>query len=136
MVVGHGENVWSFVHVDDVAEAYRLVAKKRPIGKTFTLADDEPCTYAEFANFVADQMGKPHVRHMPKWLASVLLGRVLCKAMTMNQRVKNIKTKTELSWNRNIQHIENAFPLQLQKLKRRHYESVQATSHNSRRNGE
>ena len=98
MVVGDGLNVWSFVHVDDVVEAYRLVVEKLPIGQTFTLADDEPCTYVDFANVIADQLDKPHVKHMPKWIASVLLGSVLCEAMTMNQKVKNIKVKTQLGW--------------------------------------
>jgi len=98
MVVGDGRNVWSFVHVDDVAEAYRLVVEKLPIGQTFTLADDEPCTYVDFANFIADQLGKPHVKRMPKWIANILLGSVLSEAMTMNQKVKNTKAKTQLGW--------------------------------------
>jgi len=98
MVVGDGRNVWSFVHVDDVAEAFRLVVEKLPFGQTFTLADDEPCTYVDFANFVADQLGKPRVKHMPKWIAGVLLGSVLCEAMTMNQKVKNTKARDQLGW--------------------------------------
>jgi 2-alkyl-3-oxoalkanoate reductase len=98
MVIGEGENIWSFVHVDDVAEAYRLAVEKLPIGRTFTLADDEPVRYADFANAVADHMGKPRVRHMPRWTADLLLGNVLTEALTLNQRVRNSTAKTELGW--------------------------------------
>jgi nucleoside-diphosphate-sugar epimerase len=56
MVVGEGRNMWSFVHVDDVAEAYRLVVEQLPIGRTFTLADDDPVTYVDFANFLAENL--------------------------------------------------------------------------------
>jgi len=98
IVVGDGQNIWSFVHVDDVAEAYRLVVEQLPIGRTFTLADDEPVTYNDFANHLADLLGKPHVKHMPRWVARLLMGSVLCEALTMNQRVSSTRARTELGW--------------------------------------
>lgn len=98
MVVGEGSNIWSFVHVTDVAEAYRLMIEKRPIGETVTVADDQPLRYVDFANTVADQLHCPHARRMPVWLARMLLGRVLCEALTMNQRVRNAKAKQLLGW--------------------------------------
>lgn len=98
MVVGEGSNIWSFVHVGDVAEAYRLMVEKRPIGETITLADDQPLRYVDFANAVADQLQRPHVRQMPVWPARMILGPVLCEALTMNQRVRNAKAKQLLGW--------------------------------------
>jgi len=118
MIVGRGENVWSFVHVDDIAEAYRLAVKKLPIGQTFTLADDVPCTYVDFANFVADQMKKPRVKHMPVWLANPLLGSVLCEAMTMNQKIKNVKAKTELGWKLMYPSYKEGIPATLAEIER------------------
>jgi len=98
MVVGEGRNVWSFVHVDDVVDAYRLVVEQLPIGRTFALADSEPVTYIDFANFIADQLGKRHVKHMSPWVARLLMGSVLCEALTMNQRVSSTRARTELGW--------------------------------------
>jgi 2-alkyl-3-oxoalkanoate reductase len=98
MVVGDGRNVWSFVHVDDVAEAYRLAVRKLPTGRTIPLADDEPIPYVQFANEVADRLGKRRVRHMPAWPARVLLGSVLCEALTMTQRVSNASAREALGW--------------------------------------
>jgi len=98
MVVGEGSNIWSFVHVADVAEAYRLMIEKQPIGETVTLADDQPVHYVDFANAVADQLHRPHARHMPVWLARMFLGPVLCEALTMNQSVRNAKAKRLLGW--------------------------------------
>jgi len=97
-VFGDGQNLISVVYVDDVAEAYRLAVEKQPVGETFLLADDEPGTFLEFANAVARAMDKPPVKLAPKWLGRLMLGQVLLEALTMNQRVRNTKARTELGW--------------------------------------
>jgi len=98
-VFGDGQNLMSVVHVDDVAEAYRLAVEKQPIGETFLLADDEPVTFLDFANAVARAMDKPRVELAPRWVGKLLLGEVLLEALTMNQRVRNTKARTQLQWN-------------------------------------
>jgi nucleoside-diphosphate-sugar epimerase len=39
--IGRGENVWSHVHIDDVAEAYSLALNKAPAGSFFLLESGE-----------------------------------------------------------------------------------------------
>jgi len=119
MVVGDGRNIWSFVHVDDVVDAYRLVVERLPIGRTFTLADDEPVTYNDFANFLADQLGKPHVKHMPPWAARLLMGRVLCEALTMNQRVSSARARTELGWRPRHDTYRTGIPAAVEAIRQR-----------------
>lgn len=119
MVVGDGQNIWSFVHVDDVVGAYRLVVEKLPVGRTFTLADDEPVKYVDFANFLADQLGKPHVKHMPRWVAKVLMGSVLSEALTMNQRVRSTRARTELGWRPRYATYREGIPAVVEEIRRR-----------------
>lgn len=97
-VFGDGQNLVSVVHVDDVADAYRLAVEKQPIGETFLLADDEPGTFLDFANAVARAVGKPPVGRAPKWMGRLILGQVLLEALTMNQRVRNTKARDKLGW--------------------------------------
>src|ERR1700687_1003948 len=37
--IGSGDNRWSMVHIDDVAEGYRLAAEKGQAGEIFNLSD-------------------------------------------------------------------------------------------------
>jgi len=119
IVVGDGRNIWSFVHVDDVVDAYRLVVEQLPIGRTFTLADDEPVTYNEFANFLADVLGKPHVKHMPPWVARLLMGSVLCEALTMNQRVSSTRARADLGWRPRYDTYRAGIPAAVEAIRQR-----------------
>lgn len=118
-VFGDGRNVWSLVHVDDVAYAYRLAVEKLPIGQSFVIADDEPCTMLDFANFVARQIGKPPVKCFPKWVGSIVLGSVLLEALTMNQKARNTKAKRELGWKLKYPTYREGIPAVIQELKGR-----------------
>src|SRR5256712_10541695 len=65
--VGSGENYMSFVHVEDLAEAYVLAAEEigyspppeeRPVAQTFNLVDDQPVTQKEWLSVVAVSLTK------------------------------------------------------------------------------
>ena len=95
---GDGQNVMSFVYIDDVADAYRLAVEKQPIGESFAIVDDHPVKFKEFANCAARAMGKPPVKSMPKWLGNIIVGKVWVEELTMNHRVRNSKAKEKLGW--------------------------------------
>ncbi len=95
---GDGQNILSFVYVDDLAEAYRLAAEKQPLGELFAIADDCPVKFRDFANCVAHTMGKSPVGSMPKWIGSILAGKAMVETLTMNHKVRNTKAKTQLGW--------------------------------------
>lgn len=55
--VGDGTGVLSYVHVDDLADLYRLIAEKRAKG-VFHGVDDSTATHAEIATAVSRAAGK------------------------------------------------------------------------------
>jgi len=98
-VFGDGQNIFSYVHVDDVAEAYRMAVEKLPVGESFIIVDDEPCKTIDFGNQAVECMGrKTPVKSMPKWIANILAGSIVVETLTMNCRAKNSKAKEMLGW--------------------------------------
>jgi nucleoside-diphosphate-sugar epimerase len=60
-IVGSGAGVWSFIHIDDAAEATRLAVTHGPSG-TYNIVDAEPAEVAEWLPVLAQAVGAkpPH----------------------------------------------------------------------------
>lgn len=108
--IGDGQNVMSFVYIDDIAEAYRLAVEKLPIGESFAIVDDHPVKFRDFANCVAQAVGKPPVKSMPKWIGNILAGQVWVEELTMNHKVRNTKAKEKLGWRPKRVSCEQGIP--------------------------
>jgi len=76
---GTGHVPLSFVHVDDVAQAFLLAAKDVPSGvSVYNVADDEPATWYSFASDLAGRIdARPPVRLPLPLLYSYMLGHRL-----------------------------------------------------------
>ena len=72
-VVGDGEGVWSFVHVEDAATATVAAIEGDATG-IFNVVDDEPARVADWLPVLADAVGAPPPRHVPIWLGRVAAG--------------------------------------------------------------
>jgi len=59
-LAGDGQNLISVVHVGDLARAYGEAVERLTHTESFAIADGSPCTQAEFVNYIADLLGKPH----------------------------------------------------------------------------
>ncbi len=116
---GDGQNVQSFVHVDDLADAYRLAVEKLPLGESFAIADDQPVEFREFANCTARALGKPTVKAMPKWIGNLMVGQVWMEELTMNHKVRNIKAKEKLGWRPKFCSCEQGIPETVAEIERR-----------------
>lgn len=114
---GDGQNVMSFVYIDDVAEAYRLAVEKLPIGESFAIVDDHPVKMKEFASCLAHAMGKPPVKSMPKWIGNILAGKVWVEELAMNHKVRNTKAKEKLGWHPAIVSYEQGIPQAVAEIK-------------------
>lgn len=95
-VVGSGDGVYSFVHVDDAARATAL-AVAGPAG-VFNVVDDEPARQAEWLPAFADALGAPPPRRVPVWLARVAAGKPLVTWMQRLPGADNRRARAELGW--------------------------------------
>jgi nucleoside-diphosphate-sugar epimerase len=96
--VGRGANVWSNVHIDDVAELYRLALEKTPAG-TFYFVESGEAAFNEMSTALAAAMKLPAPQDWPlddaigEWgyeMASYGLGS--------NSRVRGERARTLLGW--------------------------------------
>jgi 2-alkyl-3-oxoalkanoate reductase len=72
-LVGNGAGVWSFIHISDAAAA-TMAAIERGAPGVYNIVDDDPAPVAEWLPFLAAAVGAPPPRHVPTWLARVLVG--------------------------------------------------------------
>jgi dihydroflavonol-4-reductase len=95
-IPGSGDYYRSFVHVDDVVNAFTLIAAKNAKDSTYIITDDEPVTFAEFVYYVADRMGFKRPGKVPAFLAKAVLGSDMIKLLTRSIKARNTKAKNEL----------------------------------------
>jgi nucleoside-diphosphate-sugar epimerase len=96
-VVGTGSGVWSFIHIDDVAQATALAIAGAPSG-LYNIVDDEPADVAVWLPALARAFGAKPPRHVPVWLARWLIGDAGVSLMTGVRGASNAKAKRVLSW--------------------------------------
>jgi nucleoside-diphosphate-sugar epimerase len=96
-VVGDGAGVWSFVQIEDAADA-TVAAVERGRRGIYNVVDDEPAPVAEWLPAVADALGAPSPRRVPRWLGRLLAGEAATVMMTEVRGASNAKAKRELGW--------------------------------------
>jgi 2-alkyl-3-oxoalkanoate reductase len=96
-VVGSGAGVWSFVHLDDAAQA-TLAAIERGSPGIYNVVDDEPAAVSEWLPELAAAIGAKSPRRVPAWLARPLIGEHGVVMMTEIRGASNAKAKRELGW--------------------------------------
>jgi nucleoside-diphosphate-sugar epimerase len=96
-VVGNGDGVWSFIHIEDASSA-TLAALERGRPGIYHVVDDEPARVSEWLPALAQTVGAPPPRHVPTWLARPLIGEHGIVMMTEIRGASNAKIKRELGW--------------------------------------
>ncbi len=96
-VVGSGEGIWSWIHVDDAAAATVAAVEHRATG-IYNIVDDDPSPVSAWLPYFAKIVGAKPPRHVPVWLARVAAGEVGVSAMTRIRGASNAKAKRELGW--------------------------------------
>jgi nucleoside-diphosphate-sugar epimerase len=96
-VVGNGAGVWSFIHIEDAADA-TVAAIEHGRRGIYNIVDDEPAPVAEWLPAAASAVGAPPPRHVPRWLGRMLAGEAVAVMMTEVRGASNEKAKRELGW--------------------------------------
>ncbi len=96
-VIGRGGGVWSFVHVDDAAQA-TLAALEHDRPGVYNIVDDEPAPVAQWLPALAEALGAPRPMRVPGLIARMLAGAYGVMVMTRAQGASNALAKRELAW--------------------------------------
>jgi nucleoside-diphosphate-sugar epimerase len=96
-LVGGGGGVWSFIHIDDAAEA-TVAAVEHGSQGIYNVVDDEPAPVAEWLPAIAESVGAKRPRRVPRWLGRLLAGEVATVMMTEVRGASNEKAKRQLGW--------------------------------------
>jgi nucleoside-diphosphate-sugar epimerase len=96
-IVGKGDGITSYVHVDDAAAATVLAVERGRPG-VYNIVDDEPAAQREWLPVLADALGAKPPRHLPRWLVRLLAGEMATAMMTDAKGSSNQKAKRELGW--------------------------------------
>jgi nucleoside-diphosphate-sugar epimerase len=96
-IVGDGNGVWSFIHIEDAADA-TVAAVERGRRGIYNIVDDEPAPLATWLPAAAAVLGAKPPRHVPRWVGRALAGEAATVMMTEVRGASNAKAKRDLGW--------------------------------------
>jgi nucleoside-diphosphate-sugar epimerase len=96
-VVGKGEGMFSFIHVDDAATATAAACERGAPG-IYNVVDDEPARMRDWMPAYAQAAGAPKPFRVPRLLARLLAGSAAASLATETRGASNSKAKRELGW--------------------------------------
>ena len=96
-ILGDGNGVSSYVQIEDAAAA-TVAAVERGRRGVYNVTDDEPAPAREWLPALARALGAKPPRHVPRWIARLLVGKTATAMMTETRGASNAKAKRELDW--------------------------------------
>ena len=96
-IVGTGDGIWSYVHVEDAAAATALAVERGEPG-IYNIVDDEPAPVREWLPVLASALDAKPPRRLPRWLGRLAAGEMATLMMTEARGASNEKAKRELGW--------------------------------------
>jgi nucleoside-diphosphate-sugar epimerase len=108
-IVGDGDGVFSFIHLDDAAAATVLALEKGSAG-IYNVVDDDPAPVREWLPVLAQALGAKPPRRVPRWLALLVAGKNAVQLGTESRGASNAKAKRELGWTPRYASWREGFP--------------------------
>jgi nucleoside-diphosphate-sugar epimerase len=111
-IIGKGSAVFSFIHVEDAAEATVLAMRQQAAG-IYNIVDDDPASLPEWVAVYANLLNAPHPFHIPNWIGHLAAGRFAVHFMNEQRGVSNLKAKQVLGWQPRYASWREGFPMEL-----------------------
>jgi nucleoside-diphosphate-sugar epimerase len=96
-IIGKGDAVWSFIHVDDAASAFVTAAESGRSG-LWHVTDDQPVSAGEYLRSLAERIGAAEPRRVPTWFARIVAGKMAVDFMTSSTRTSNARFRRDFHW--------------------------------------
>jgi nucleoside-diphosphate-sugar epimerase len=96
-IVGSGDGVFSFLHVDDAAGA-TLAALSAQGPAIYNAVDDDPAPLRDWVPVYATAVGAPKPWRAPMWVGRLAAGRLAVETMGELRGASNARIKRELGW--------------------------------------
>ena len=96
-IVGSGGGIWSFVHIEDAAEATAIAVERGAPG-VYNIVDDHPAAVRDWLPAAARALGGKRPLRVPRWLGRIMAGEAATVMMTEVRGASNAKAKRELGW--------------------------------------
>jgi len=97
-LIGDGAGIWTFTHIEDAAAATALAVDRGAPG-LYNVVDDDPAPVAEWLPALAEAVGAPAPRRVPRLLGRMVGGEAAVAMMCEVRGADNAKAKRELGWN-------------------------------------
>jgi len=107
-IVGDGAGVMSFIHLDDAAAA-TVLALDQVGPAVYNITDDEPAATRDWLPVLAEVLGAKPPRHVPTWLARLIMGGGL-DMMAQSRGAANARARKELGWTPRYPSWRQGFP--------------------------
>src|SRR5919197_3996740 len=96
-LVGDGDGITSWIHLEDAAAA-TVLALDHDGPAIYNIVDDEPAPAREWLPVFAQALGAKPPRRFPVWLARMFAGEAAVVMGTEARGASNAKAKRELGW--------------------------------------
>lgn len=95
--VGNGDPHWTWVHVDDAANAYLAAVEKHPGGEMFLIVDGKPVEVKALGAAIVRSVPGTRIEYTPVEEARKQMGP-LADALVLDQKVASSKATRFLGW--------------------------------------
>jgi len=106
-LIGDGQGVFSFIHIDDAAAA-TVKAVTGPAG-VYNVVDDRPTRFCEWLPAFASALGAKTPMRVPVWLARMAAGSAMVTWMQTLKGATNARARDHLKWEPRFRSYEEGF---------------------------
>jgi nucleoside-diphosphate-sugar epimerase len=107
-LIGEGNGMMSFIHLEDAAAA-TVLALDAQGPAVFNITDDEPAPMRDWLPALAAAVGAKPPYHVPGWVGSLFMGNAITM-MTEARGASNTKARKELGWTLRYPSWRDGFP--------------------------